>query len=266
MAEVIEFKSPTPAPPEGQKLPEANVVLQEGSEMRLTLDTTKPVEKTEERPAWLPEEFKTPEEFAEAYKTSKTKPAETKTEDKQPSDGKQPTPEQAREAATKAGLDMNKLSAEYAEKGELSAESLAALEKAGITKAQVDAYVEGQKAVAAQYNQRLADSIGGKEKLDATFEWARKSLTAEEIKEADAILQSGNESASKMLLAGLSARHEASLGKEPEFVGGRMSSTTTGPAAYESTAQMVADMNSAAYRKDPAFREKVMRRVAVSKF
>lgn len=240
MADIIILPSIPAAPPAGQKLPEATLVSQNGAEARVTVNTAQP--KAEE---------KVETKQAEGTKTPVAPPA---------------TPEAAKDAVTKAGLDMSQLSAEFAEKGELSAESFAALEKAGIPKTQVDAYIDGQKAVAAQYNQRLAESIGGEESLKATFEWAAKTLPADEIALANSVLASGNEAQAKMLLAGLHARREATVGREPAFVGGQSSGANSEPAGYESTAQMVTDMNSPAYRTDPAFRDKVMRKLAAAKF
>jgi hypothetical protein len=272
VADRIELKSAPPEAPRGQVIPEAKVVAQDGAAVRVTVDTSqtevppKVVEKKADRPDWLPAEFETPEAFADAWK-KQSKPADPPADPKAaPPDPKTATPQQAAETVTKAGLDMNALSQEWAEKGELSAESLSALEKAGINRNVVDAYVEGQKAQAAQLDQRLAESVGGQDNLEATLEWAKGALSPEEKDAANAALQSGNEAAAKLLLTGLNHRRLAEVGREPAFVAGRSSPGRGDVQGYQSTAQMVADMSTRAYKTDPAFRAEVERRLAATNF
>lgn len=259
MADKVELKADPVVPP-ATKGPEAVVQPIRGGTETVTVDTTAPgapeAPKPTDRPAWLPEEFKTPEEFAEAWKAKSTppKPAEPT------------TTEAATTAVEKAGLDMESLQAEYSKEGKLSDESVAKLEKAGITKAQLDQYIEGQKAQATLYTQSLAEAVGGTDALNETLKWAADALTESEITAANAALTSGNAEQAKLVLAGLNSRRLQATGEEPTLVGGRSSPGGSGVHGYESSHQMITDMNSAQYKADPAFRAQVAKRVAQSKF
>ena len=98
-------------------------------------------DETPERPEWLPEKFKTPEDMAKAY--AELEKAKSKGE--APDDKDKDTDATAEKAVDEAGLDMDALSKEYAESGELSKESLEALSKVGITEDMVQSYITGQE-------------------------------------------------------------------------------------------------------------------------
>ena len=113
------------------------------------------VETTQEEVAATPEaekilgKFDTQEDLEKAYKELESKIGSPKEETKE-----EPTldiPEgNAEEVVEAAGLDMESLQQEFSDKGELTAESLAKLEKVGINKDIVDSYIQGQQAVAQQ--------------------------------------------------------------------------------------------------------------------
>ena len=108
--------------------------------------------ENESRPEWLPEKFKNAEDMAKAYgelenklgqsennnnKDSEPKKEETKKDDADLSIDK------AEKAVENAGLSMETLQNEYNESGELNEKSYNALEKAGIPKDYVDAFIKG---------------------------------------------------------------------------------------------------------------------------
>ena len=106
---------------------------------------------TEARPEWLPEKFGSAEDLAKAYseletkqgqKTEVTPEATTESNDSLEID------KAADDAVESAGLNMVDLQSEYDTSGTLNDESFAALEKAGISKDYVDAFIAGQEAIA----------------------------------------------------------------------------------------------------------------------
>lgn len=251
MADEVVLNTP-PLPPDtgADKLPEAKITS-EGDTTRITVDTTqepkKPAAKTD-RPAWLPEEFETPEQFAEAYKKSKDQP---KTEEKKT----EPlSKERVDKAVQDAGLDMLKLNEEFSKDGKLSDESIAKLEKAGIGKDVLNDYIEGQRAQATLITQRINESVGGEEHLKATLEWAAQKLSAPEIEAANRVLASGDEAQMKLVLTGLNQRRLAEVGIEPNLVSGKAGAQRGEAKGYASTAEWIADINSPKYRSDPAKR------------
>ena len=208
-------------------------------------------DETPERPEWLPEKFKTPEDMAKAY--AELEKAKSKGEAPDDKD----TDATAEKAVDEAGLDMDALSKEYSESGELSKESLEALSKVGITEDMVQSYITGQEAQAAAAQKELLEPIGGDiEAYNKLTAWAGDNLSDAEVDEFNSVLETGNPSAVKMAIRDLSAKYESVNGTEP----GRQLSgkpNTSGAAVYESTADLMKDMSNPEYAKNPAFRAKV---------
>jgi len=208
-------------------------------------------DETTERPEWLPEKFKTPEDMAKAY--AELEKAKSKGEAPDDKD----TDATAEKAVDEAGLDMDALSKEYAESGELSKENLEALAKVGITEDMVQSYITGQEAQAAAAQKELLEPIGGDiEAYNKLTAWAGDNLSDAEVDEFNSVLETGNPSAVKMAIRDLSAKYESVNGTEP----GRQLSgkpNISGAAVYESTADLMKDMSNPEYAKNPAFRAKV---------
>ena len=208
-------------------------------------------DETPERPEWLPEKFKTPEDMAKAY--AELEKAKSKGEAPDDKD----TDATAEKAVDEAGLDMDALSKEYAESGELSKGSLEALSKVGITEDMVQSYITGQEAQAAAAQKELLEPIGGDiEAYNKLTAWAGDNLSDAEVDEFNSVLETGNSSAVKMAIRDLSAKYESVNGTEP----GRQLSgkpNISGAAVYESTADLMKDMQNPEYAKNPAFRAKV---------
>lgn len=235
-------------------------------ELAAKMDAENPVaEVTEERPSWLPEKFKTVEDFAKSYSElekklgqggAKETPAQPETP-ATPETKTEVTAEEkaAREATANAGLDFDALSAKFAEAGALEETDYAALEKAGIPKSLVDAFISGQEAIASAAQTEAYGIVGGAEQYDEMISWAASNLSPAEIKEYDSIVNGDNMAAIKFAIKGLKSQFDAANGTEPtRIVGGNAKPTAD---VYESLAQMEKDMASEEYRRDPAFRAKV---------
>lgn len=268
MADQIVVPSTTQSDP-SQPPADAKVTSPSGGVDRVTLnsDPKPPAPKEQpagDRPSWLPEKFKSPEDMAKAYselekkQSSTEKPAPAKTPDP-----KAPAQTDAQKAVADAGLDFDALTKEYAEKGELSKDTLAKLEAKGIPQATVSAYVEGQKAVAEQRNARLMDTVGGKEGFEAINQWATANLSAEELQAANAAL-AGSEQQAKLVLEGIKSRYQAAVGTDGSRVTGSTVPQVSGVKAYASNAEIVSAMNDPRYGKDPAYRASVEQRLAAT--
>jgi predicted transcriptional regulator len=201
--------------------------------------------ETPERPTWLPEKFKTPEDLAKAYGELESKLGAPKPE----------TPAAQRE--TPPTVDLASAAAEFlTNEGKLSDETVAALAAKGITPAEVSTYAEGQKALGAQVRAEFAQIAGGEENLKATLSWAKANLTPAEIKQYDAAIQSGNADLAKLLFQGIAARFTAAAGTNPTLLtGGNV--PASGGETYESWDQVTRDMGDPRYKTDPAFQRKV---------
>tara|TARA_B100001093_G_scaffold485125_1_gene519163 strand:+ start:296 stop:1021 length:726 start_codon:yes stop_codon:yes gene_type:complete len=220
-------------------------------------------EATENRPEWLPEKFKSPEDLAKGYSElekqftqSRQEASATKEET-----AEEETNSDARETVEKAGLDFDSMQQEFAEKGNLSAETYSELESKGIPKEMVDAYVEGQQAKADAYTNELYEFAGGEEPYKEMSQWASENLTNSEIDAFNDSISSGNQSQARLAIDGIISRYRANGGAEPTLVGGKASSSVD---IYNSWAQVTKDMATPDYKKDPAFRDAVQKKLSRS--
>lgn len=220
-------------------------------------------EPSNDRPEWLPEKFKSPEDLAKAYAALEAKlgkPAEQKAEETpEVSDQQQ---EQVEQELQSKGLSLEDFSKEFAEKGELSAESYEALEKAGYPRNIVDQYIDGQRARAALYESEIKSIAGGDKGFSEMVEWAKANLSPTEIAAYNTAIDSGNPDQAKLAVAGVYQKFSSARPAEPNLLRG-----TTGTATadvYESVAQLQRDMASKEYKTDPAFRAKVQAKLGRS--
>lgn len=177
------------------------------------------------------------------------------------------TKEEATEALKENGLDFTKFEREYMASGDLSEESYKELEKAGITKKHVEAYLRGNEALMHQTVTDITGMAGGMESYQAMTEWAAKNMPKEDVDAYNEAMNSGNIPLIKMAVSGLVARYQASEGAEPTLLGGRAPAARSGGVAgYASKEEMVAAMRDPRYGKDSAYTREVERKTGASTF
>lgn len=209
-----------------------------------------PAQASDERPNWLPEKFKSPEDLAKAYSELEKRfstPAE-----------KPKTIPQA-EAAPQGALNFDEFSKEYSENGTLSEESIAKLSANGIPENVVRNYLDGLNAITEKQTQQIYSIAGGEEKYNSMLEWASESLEENEIEAFNSIMEQGNPAAMQMAVRGLQARFSQSSGSPAKLIQG----DTIGPSggAFRSVAELTAAMKDPRYHKDPAYRRDVENRL-----
>jgi hypothetical protein len=235
----------------------------------------KPVEqaKVEEvkRPEGLPEKFKTVEDMAKSYSELESKLGaedksfeneKTEVEPKKDTLEIEPDQKAAEKAVESAGLNMDALQTEYNEKGTLDDKSFDALEKAGIPKSYVDAFIQGQEAVATQMQNTIKAEVGGEESYTEIVTWAKDALNPQEIAAFNKTVNSNDLEAVKLAVTGLKARHDAVNGTNPKLISGKAGTDTGG--GYNSWAQVTAAMKDARYESDSAFRAEVQDKISKS--
>lgn len=258
---IVNSTAPTEDPAHAQamidKIDAANAVPSTESEAPPSDPTT------EDRPQWLPEKFKSPEDMAKAYAELESKlgkPAEPTP----PADpAAAPSTDQVADELATKGLDLSTFSSEFNTKGELSAESYEALEKAGYPRNYVDQYIDGQKAQAALYESEVKSIAGGDQNFSEMVDWAKTNLTPQEIQAYNNAIDSGNREQAKLAVSGIHSKFTAARPAEPSLYKGATSSAQSSEA-YESIAQMQKDMANPEYKNDPAFRAKVERKLSRS--
>lgn len=160
------------------------------------------------------------------------------------------------------GMNLDKYADSYrANGGKLTDGDYAELAKGGFSKDYVDAFIRGQEALVQQEENSVFETVGGRESYAKMTAWAKVNVSSAEIEAFNQALDTMPLETVKFMVAGLKARYEASNGNEPSLVNGQKSGAVAG---YQSVAQLTAEMRDPRYRKDPAFRAEVERKLASS--
>ncbi|WP_085025241.1 capsid assembly protein [Ensifer aridi] len=222
-----------------------------------------------ERPAGLPEKFKSWEDMAAAYAELEKKlgaptqetPVEEKTAEGEKTEEK-PEGETEKKDEVPTKVDLNALSEEYTKDGKLSDATYADLEAKGYDRATVDQYIAGQNALAELATQRITSAAGGKESMDRMFAWASTALTADEINTFNASFANADVNAAVIAMEQLKGKYEAANGRDPKLVGGKPPGTSVD--VFASWAEVTEAMNDPRYAADHAYRARVEQKLARS--
>lgn len=180
-------------------------------------NTEEAAKDADERPEWLPEKFKTPEDLLKSYtelekrlgkgkseedeetketplKVGEKKPKEEdKSEDGSDDEGDddekgedEKLPDFSSETVQTAITDV---AAAYAETGELSDDMRKALNDVGISDDLIDTHMRGVKVQERLMRQEVFDLAGGEEVYAEAVEWARENWSDEEIEVFDKSLE-----------------------------------------------------------------------------
>lgn len=198
------------------------------------------------------------EALAKSYtelESARSKPAEPPPV--KPDGLKIPDPQQAVE---NAGIDWAKVTAAIEETGTLDDAAMAAIEKSGVPKEIIQGYLQMYASQREAQTQAAMQHVGGEAKMAELLQWAGQNLSAAEIADYNKMLGSASW---KTALDVLSTKHAASskTAGEPrlETPGGGGPGAAVG---YRSRAEMLEDMGSPKYDKDPAFRAQVAQKMA----
>ena len=196
-----------------------------------------------DRPEWLDEKFKSPEDLAKAYEELQKKQS-TASED-----GEMEEEETEDVPSTPLGDAIQKAQEEYAETGELSDKMFKELEKSGIPTDFVNAYLEGQESISVSQAVEIQETIGGRDQYDAMTEWAKESLSDSEIDAYDDIVSNGSVDQAKMAVQGMYSRFLNGGGKAPSLSQGSTSGDSVKP--FGSAAQVTQAMADPRYSDAP---------------
>lgn len=220
-----------------------------------------------ERPDWLPEKFKNAEQMAEAYGHLEKKLGGDKVEEgvepeAAPEQAPQAEASEVREAVENAGVDFDSLQAEYNEQGQLSEEAYGKLTDAGFPQDLVNSWIQGQEALANNYQNTVYESVGGEQAYSDMIGWAGDNLADSEIAAFDKAVGSGDIDMVKLAVSGLQTKYQAAEGTDPSLIGGQSSNSTGGN--YSSWAEVTQAMSDPRYNSDPAYRQSVSAKIGRS--
>ena len=156
----------------------------------------------------------------------------------------------------------------YENDGTLTPEMYDQLNEAGFSDETIDAYLGGLRNQLGydDAGETLGDSeiadikniAGGEQGYADVVQWASENLPAEDIEAFDEVINTANEAAVRFAVKALVGQYEDAVGRTPDLVTGKQSSTGQ---AYRSMAEVVRDMSDPRYDTDDAYRIDVMRKL-----
>jgi len=252
MAELQTSETVSPSVQEQQAIDNTEAMAQAWDDNQAQLQAQLGEETQSERPEWLPEKFASPEDMAKAYGELEGKLSgseeSTQSEPVEPSD--------SFNAITAA-------SDEFTESGQLSDETFKSLEDAGLPRDLVEAYIQGQQALAASQANSVYDAVGGEESYKAMAEWATENLDQSAQDAFNQIVESGSIEQAKVAAQGLFAQYRSATGgSEPKLAQGSTTGNTVTP--FYSSKSLTDAMADPRYKHDSGYQAEVHRRLAVS--
>lgn len=161
------------------------------------------------------------------------------------------------------GVDWADLEKTYTEKGELTAEQLQNLEKAGYPKSVVDAYIRGMEAEYDRLARHVVESAGGQEEFIKLQTFASQQ-NADYKKMWNDTMNSGNIMAIQTMLRGIKADMVQTMGSSNPTIMGASGAVST-DAGFNSKQEMVTAMADPRYGKDKAYTREIEQKVINSK-
>ena len=218
-----------------------------------------------DRPEWLPEKFKSPEDLANAYNNLETRLG---TPDDDESEEDLPPTEKKSEDEPSQNDTITNASMEFFESGGLSDNTYAKLQEVGLSKELVDSYIEGQSAIQQSSEEALLAEVGGRESYDKISEWASDNMSEKQLSAYNQAMETGSDEQASLAIDWLKGKYEDANGVSPTLAQGKTAGS--GVSAFESRAQVMAAMSERdatgrkRYEVDPAYRAEVERKLALS--
>jgi len=220
-------------------------------------------ETQEDRPEWLPEKFKSPEDMATAYSELEKKLGAGAKEQEQ-EEGEQSDEQQEDDTTedTNTNTVIAEASKEFFENdGVISEETYKNLAEIGLPKELVDSYAAGQQALQQSEEGSIKAVTEGN--WDQMAEWAANNLSPEEVNTFDDIVQKGTVEQAKLAAKGLYAQFKAENGVAPKLVQGAVSGSSTMP--FKSNQELARAMSDPRYKSgDKSYHEEIDRRIEAS--
>jgi hypothetical protein len=222
----------------------------------------------EDRPEWLPEKFKSPEDMANAYSELEKKlgaGAKEQEQEQEQEEGEETNENEQddnQEEDTNTNDVIVEASKEFFENdGVISEETYKNLAEIGLPKELVDSYAAGQQALQQSEEGSIKAVTEGN--WDQMAEWAANNLSPEEVNTFDEIVQNGTVEQAKLATKGLYAQFKAENGVTPKLVQGAVSGSSTMP--FKSNQELARAMSDPRYKSgDKAYHEEIDRRIAAS--
>lgn len=238
-------------------------------------DRNRKFEQTEDEnadAALIGGKFKSQDDLLKAYnelqkKLGQDTPEETDEAPEEEEEAPEETPEEEQPEVIRQTTDyMVELQKAYGDNGELPEEAIEHFGKMD-PKDLIQSYLAYSSKTRAGTVQQseinaIKATVGGEEAYNDMLDWARDSLTPDEISDFNTVTSTGNVAAIKFAVDSLSNRWKTDVGYEAPLVTGKRASSKA--AGYRSHAELARDIADPRYQSDPAFRKDVEDRLARS--
>jgi len=171
-------------------------------------------------------------------------------------------PETPTETPTES-TGFTKYTNEYAETGTISEESYKDLEAKGFPRSDVDAYIEGQKALGSNFTASIHEITGGEEGYNDLITWAVDGMDASTITEYNTAIQSGDQSKVKQLIEYMTLKR-GSVSPTPNRIDGTGQSDAGGMKAFTDKNDWARATNNHLYGKDEKYTNMIDKRYLAS--
>ena len=112
-----------------------------------------------------------------------------------------------------------------------------------------------QSQITEQQATALKDVVGGESEYSSMIDWARNSLSDQDIALFDGVMDKGDAASAFFAIQALKGRYLEANGSEGEMLTGKAPSTRGDQ--FKSQAQLIEAMNDPRYENDPAYRKEI---------
>ena len=159
-------------------------------------------------------------------------------------------------------------SAEYAETGEITTETMAKfseMSSADLVSAymEIQSQVDNQEPVAEDISDSdvnvIRNYVGGEQAYDQLIDWAGSNLDQNSQEAFDSIINTGSVDAIKLAVAGIKAQMDEAVGYDGRMLSGKAPQASGD--IFRSQAEVVAAMEDPRYERDPAYRQDLIEKL-----
>lgn len=155
------------------------------------------------------------------------------------------------------GVDFNAAVKEYERTGDLSEETIKALEDAGYPVEVVESFIEGRKAIEAKFTHAVYESVGGEKEYQKIITWASNNLQKKSIDSFNRAIDNNNIDAIVLMLEGMKAKMVAKMGTAKKSIHGGAKPHQSQPKGFTSKADIIKAMSDPRYGRDAKYTQEV---------
>ena len=204
--------------------------------------------------------YKSAEDLEKAY-VELEKKLGSKEEEKPETTNEEVVEEETTDEPSPSVTQITDASTEFAEKGELSEDTLSKFSEMSSTDL-VNAYMQMQGDLPQQTQEvdlsdadvnAIKNSVGGEKAYTNVMDWAGKNLDQKTVESFDNLVNTGNKDLIQLAIDGIKSKYDNANGYEGRMLSGKAPKTSGD--VFRSQAELVEAMSDSRYENDPAYRQ-----------